>query len=104
MSVVPSRPMPRLPLVLAAMLATPAMAQDTIYRCGNEYTNNAAVANPELAAAVQQLRQAGAGEPDAVPKLVRALGPIAERETVPALSRRATIEQVVRVALLDGLG
>lgn len=44
MSVVPSRPMPRLPLVLAALLASPAMAQDTIYRCGNEYTNNAAVA------------------------------------------------------------
>lgn len=44
MSVVPSRPTPRLPLILAALLAAPAMAQDTVYRCGNEYINNAAVA------------------------------------------------------------
>ncbi len=48
MSVSLSRPMNRLPLFLAALMAAlmaaPVMAQDTIYRCGNEYTNNAAVA------------------------------------------------------------
>lgn len=38
------RPMPRLPLMLAALMAAPALAQDAIYRCGNEYTNNPAVA------------------------------------------------------------
>ncbi len=31
-------------LWLATSAAVPALAQDTIYRCGNEYTNNAAVA------------------------------------------------------------
>jgi len=38
------RPMSRLPLMLAALMAVPALAQDAIYRCGNEYTNNPAVA------------------------------------------------------------
>ncbi|HSX91337.1 MAG TPA: hypothetical protein VLG41_00355 [Hydrogenophaga sp.] len=33
-----------LPLALAALMAVPALAQDAIYRCGNEYTNNPAVA------------------------------------------------------------
>lgn len=31
-------------LVCVAALAGPALAQDRIYRCGNEYTNNASVA------------------------------------------------------------
>lgn len=53
MSVVPSRSMPRLPLILAALLAAPAMAQDTIYRCGNEYINNAAVAKQRGCAPLQ---------------------------------------------------
>ena len=44
MSVSPSRPMSCLPLALAALMAVPALAQDAIYRCGNEYTNNPAVA------------------------------------------------------------
>ena len=44
MSVSLFRPMPRLPLMLAALMAAPALAQDAIYRCGNEYTNNPAVA------------------------------------------------------------
>lgn len=35
---------PHLPLMLAALMAAPALAQDAIYRCGNEYTNNPAVA------------------------------------------------------------
>jgi hypothetical protein len=32
------------PLTLLSLLAVPAWAQDAVYRCGNEYTNNAAVA------------------------------------------------------------
>ena len=44
MSVSPSRPMSCLPLALVALMAWPALAQDAIYRCGNEYTNNPAVA------------------------------------------------------------
>ncbi len=44
MSVSLFRPMPYLPLMLAALMAVPALAQDAIYRCGNEYTNNPAVA------------------------------------------------------------
>lgn len=40
MPVLPFRSM----LCLGALLATSAMAQDAVYRCGNEYTNNAAVA------------------------------------------------------------
>lgn len=33
-----------LTLLITAGTALPSLAQDTIYRCGNEYTNNAAVA------------------------------------------------------------
>jgi CHAD domain-containing protein len=56
-----------------------------------------------LAAAIEQLRRAGAGDPDPVPKLVRVLGPVASRVAVPDLTRSATVEEVVRVAVLDGL-
>lgn len=53
MSVSLFRPMPCLPLALAALMAAPAMAQDAIYRCGNEYTNNAAVAKQRGCAPLQ---------------------------------------------------
>ena len=57
-----------------------------------------------LARAVKRLRQAGAGKPDPTSKLARVLGPGAARERVPDLDRKSTIEDVVRVAVLDGLG
>ncbi len=44
MSVVPSRPISVLLSVLTLLSAASAQAQGTIYRCGNEYTNDAAVA------------------------------------------------------------
>lgn len=44
MPVVPSRLPLCLSLTLLALMAVPAWAQDAIYRCGNEYTNNAGVA------------------------------------------------------------
>jgi hypothetical protein len=43
-SVVLSRPISALLSALALLSAGLAQAQETIYRCGNEYTNNAAVA------------------------------------------------------------
>jgi CHAD domain-containing protein len=51
---------------------------------------------------VRALRDNGAGEPDPTPKLTRALGPIAQRETT-ALSRDATVEDLVRFSVRDGL-
>lgn len=39
-----SRPIRRLLPLVALASAASAQAQDTVYRCGNEYTNNAAVA------------------------------------------------------------
>ncbi len=44
MSASPSRPTRRLLPLLALAAAASAQAQDAIFRCGNEYTNNAAVA------------------------------------------------------------
>ena len=44
MSVFPFRLPLCVPLTLLNLLAVPAWAQDAVYRCGNEYTNNAAVA------------------------------------------------------------
>lgn len=44
MSVLSFRLLSCLPLGLMALLAGPASAQDAVYRCGNEYTNNAGVA------------------------------------------------------------
>lgn len=44
MSVVLSRPISACLSVLALLSAASAQAQGTIYRCGNEYTNDAAVA------------------------------------------------------------
>lgn len=44
MSARTSRPIRRLLPLLALAAAASAQAQDAIYRCGNEYTNNAAVA------------------------------------------------------------
>jgi predicted lipid-binding transport protein (Tim44 family) len=43
-SVVPSRLPHCLSLALVSLLAAPAFAQDAVYRCGNEYINNAAIA------------------------------------------------------------
>lgn len=44
MSVFPFRLPLCVPVTLLSLLAVPAGAQDAVYRCGNEYTNNAAVA------------------------------------------------------------
>lgn len=44
MSVFPFRLPLCVPFTLLSLLAVPAAAQDAVYRCGNEYTNNAAVA------------------------------------------------------------
>ena len=58
---------------------------------------------PALRRAIRVLRHAAAGEPDPTPKLVRALGSVAEREAAPALRRKATIEELVRFTVRDGL-
>ena len=60
-------------------------------------------AEAALARAVKRLRRAGAGAPDPTTTLTRVLGPVASRVCAPALDRRSTIEEVVRVALLEGL-
>jgi CHAD domain-containing protein len=55
-----------------------------------------------LPAVVDQLRAAGAGEPDTTPKLVRALGPRAlapPDPAVPALDKDATAAAVVQAAI-----
>jgi hypothetical protein len=44
LSAATSRPIRRLLPLLALAAAATAQAQDVVYRCGNEYTNNAAVA------------------------------------------------------------
>ena len=44
MSVFPFRLPLCVPFTLLSLLAVPAGAQDAVYRCGNEYTNNPAVA------------------------------------------------------------
>jgi CHAD domain-containing protein len=56
-----------------------------------------------LRRAIRVLRNAAAGEPDPTPKLVRALGPVARRETTTALRRKATVEELVRFIVRDGL-
>jgi CHAD domain-containing protein len=56
-----------------------------------------------LRRAIRLLREAAAGEPDPTPKLVRALGSVAQRETAPALRRKATVEELVRFTVRDGL-
>ncbi len=53
MSVVLSRPIAVLLSALALLSAASAQAQGTIYRCGNEYTNDAAVAKQRGCTAMQ---------------------------------------------------
>jgi len=48
-----SSPVRRLLPALALLGALPAIAQDTIYRCGNEYINNAAIAKQRGCAPLQ---------------------------------------------------
>ncbi|MEO8697358.1 MAG: CYTH and CHAD domain-containing protein [Acidimicrobiales bacterium] len=55
-----------------------------------------------LRRATRVLRDHGAGEPDPTPKLTRARGPIAQRETT-ALDSDATVEDLVRFSVRDGL-
>ena len=56
-----------------------------------------------LRRAIRLLRNAAAGDPDPTPKLVRALGSVAQRETTPPLRRKATVEELVRFTVRDGL-
>jgi CHAD domain-containing protein len=53
--------------------------------------------------AIRLLRDAGAGKPDPTSKLERALGPLAQHESAPALDRNSTIEQLVRFTVRQGL-
>lgn len=56
-----------------------------------------------LSVAAKRLRRAGAGAPDPTTKLERALGRSAAREETPSLGPDSTTEEVVRVALSEGL-
>jgi CHAD domain-containing protein len=60
-------------------------------------------AQPALSVAVKRLRRAEAGAPDPTTKLERALGRSAAREETPSLGPDSTTEEVVRVALSEGL-
>ncbi|MEO5837548.1 MAG: CHAD domain-containing protein [Acidimicrobiales bacterium] len=55
-----------------------------------------------LRRAIRRLRDNGAGEPDSVPTLKRAVGSIAQRETA-ALPGDATVEELVQFSVRDGL-
>jgi CHAD domain-containing protein len=56
-----------------------------------------------LRRAIRVLRNATDGDPDPTPKLVRVLGSVAKRETMPPLRRSATVEELVRFTVQDGL-
>lgn len=59
-----------------------------------------------LPAVVKRLREAGAGEPDNIPKVVRALGPRALEplpEAVRCVGRDSTMAEVVQASLLNAL-